>query len=330
MIFKGKTSSSITQSKLGKLDVLRIKNQHCEASVSLFGGHVLGFKPRKDNRERLWLSDNIITDKSKPIRGGIPICWPWFANIFPTDQAEFQGNGNSANSDTPLPAHGFVRTQDWRVVSLSETAASTELILEPCELGKYGFPSSLKLRLQLSFSDVLEVKLISSLDNQEKVPAMTMALHTYLKINDIANTQLHGVNSDYIDKLNDDNINPAPSPYAFTQETDRIHLTSENSPLDGVTIATAAIESSTVESSTIESPYTDQQADKHTDNGPQTLQLSQSGHDSLVVWNPWIDKSALMSDMGVDAYKTMLCVEAAVVKPLVIGNNEHVLKQTIK
>jgi glucose-6-phosphate 1-epimerase len=306
MIFKGKTSSSITQSKLGKLDVLRITNQHCEASVSLFGGHVLGFKPRKDNRERLWLSDNIITDKSKPIRGGIPICWPWFANIFPTDQAEFQGNGNSANSDTPLPAHGFVRTQDWRVVSLSETAASTELILEPCELGKYGFPSSLKLRLQLSFSDVLEVKLISSLDNQEKVPAMTMALHTYLKINDIVNTQLHGVNSDYIDKLNDDNINPAPSPYAFTQETDRIHLTSENSPLDSVTIASAAIES------------------------PQTLQLRQSGHDSLVVWNPWIDKSALMSDMGVDAYKTMLCVEAAVVKPLVIGNNEHVLKQTIK
>ena len=306
MIFKGKTSSSITQSKLGKLDVLRITNQHCEASVSLFGGHVLGFKPRKDNRERLWLSDNIITDKSKPIRGGIPICWPWFANIFPTDQAEFQGNGNSANSDTPLPAHGFVRTQDWRVVSLSETAASTELILEPCELGKYGFPSSLKLRLQLSFSDVLEVKLISSLDNQEKVPAMTMALHTYLKINDIVNTQLHGVNSDYIDKLNDDNINPAPSPYAFTQETDRIHLTSENSPLDSITIASEAIES------------------------PQTLQLRQSGHDSLVVWNPWIDKSALMSDMGVDAYKTMLCVEAAVVKPLVIGNNEHVLKQTIK
>jgi glucose-6-phosphate 1-epimerase len=274
--------------------------------VSLFGGHVLGFKPRKDNRERLWLSDNIITDKSKPIRGGIPICWPWFANIFPTDQAEFQGNGNSANINTPLPAHGFVRTQDWRVVSLSETAASTELILEPCELGKYGFPSSLKLRLQLSFSDVLEVKLISSLDNQEKVPAMTMALHTYLKINDIVNTQLHGVNSDYIDKLNDDNINPAPSPYAFTQETDRIHLTSENSPLDSVTIASAAIES------------------------PQTLQLRQSGHDSLVVWNPWEEKSALMPDMGVDAYKTMLCVEAAVVKPLVIDNNEHVLKQTIK
>ena len=57
--------------------LLTIDNEHARAEISLFGAHVLRYQ-RHSEPASLWLSDKAILDGSKPIRGGIPLCWPWF------------------------------------------------------------------------------------------------------------------------------------------------------------------------------------------------------------------------------------------------------------
>ncbi|MBF7072600.1 D-hexose-6-phosphate mutarotase [Glaciecola sp. MH2013] len=293
--------NSVSESQFGELPVLEINNASCSGTISLFGGHILSFKPKHDQRERLWLSDTAITDKSKPIRGGIPICWPWFANIFPSVQTP----------NEQLPAHGFVRTQDWLLVDATENDSSTRLVLQPKKLGLYAFSASLRVCLEVTFGAELTVKLITTYDKNEDVQAkvasaqaplaITMALHSYLAVSDINKCELVGVEADYIDKLANDSITTTPSPYIFDQEVDRIHMSTQSAPLHTVSV-----------------------------NDAKTTTLKQQGHDALVVWNPWIDKSSGMADMQHDGYKSMLCVEAAVVNPITLNYGEkHELIQTI-
>ncbi|MFT4746307.1 MAG: glucose-6-phosphate 1-epimerase, partial [Congregibacter sp.] len=98
------------------IQVLHISNAFATAEISLFGGHVLSFKPKHDARERLWISQSALFDGKKAIRGGIPICWPWFGD-------------HSCNND--VAAHGYVRTQTWQVLNSEETDLGTTINLKP-------------------------------------------------------------------------------------------------------------------------------------------------------------------------------------------------------
>jgi D-hexose-6-phosphate mutarotase len=86
MINERKASEQIT--------ILEVENTHASASISLFGAQVLSFRPKHDGRERLFLSTCTRWDGSKSIRGGIPLCWPWFGahkepEKYPAWQATF-------------------------------------------------------------------------------------------------------------------------------------------------------------------------------------------------------------------------------------------------
>ena len=84
----------------GGLTVARITNPHASASIALHGGHVLSFTPN-GKTDLLWLSRESMYADGEPIRGGIPVCWPWFG-AHPTDEA--------------LPAHGFARRYSWMLL----------------------------------------------------------------------------------------------------------------------------------------------------------------------------------------------------------------------
>ena len=71
----------IQHSSRNAIETLIVDNRHATAEISLFGAQVLSFRPKRDGRERLWLSPDSHLDKTKPIRGGIPICWPWFGVV---------------------------------------------------------------------------------------------------------------------------------------------------------------------------------------------------------------------------------------------------------
>ena len=86
-------SDHVTVCQIDGIKVVRVQHPKAKAAVSLFGGHLISFQPTGE-KDLLWLSENANLSGNKPIRGGIPICWPWF--------------GKAAD-----PAHGFVRNQEW-------------------------------------------------------------------------------------------------------------------------------------------------------------------------------------------------------------------------
>lgn len=265
------------------IQLLHIDNAFASAEISLFGGHILSFKPKYDGRERLWVSQNALFDGKKPIRGGIPICWPWFG-------------GHSGNTD--LPAHGYVRAQNWDILNTEESNTGTTITLKPQTTVGEGFEGDAQLTLVVHVGQQLRIQLLTS--NLGNTPfTFNCALHSYFAIADIKHCELLGLTKQYSDKTRSLQMFDTPQPYCFSEETDRVH---------------------------IEQPKTLSIIDKQI----KTRILS-SGHDSIVVWNPWQDKSSSMDDMADDSYLTMLCVETAVTQGQEVAPQAtHTLEQVIK
>ena len=192
------------------LQYIEIDNALASCRVSLYGGHVVSFTPKHDNRERLWLSPKAVLDGSKPIRGGIPVCWPWFSD------AHGQEKG-------ALPSHGFVRTQQWTLNNASEDDNGTIVELVPGFTKDKGFDVACTLVLRLSIGKQLKVELITTNTDSETF-RFDCALHTYFAVNDIDKVSLTGLDGQYKDKLSDWQLVDTPVPYVFDGETDRIHL----------------------------------------------------------------------------------------------------------
>jgi glucose-6-phosphate 1-epimerase len=288
--FKNTQYSSVSASNREQIATLKIKTQHCSAEIALFGAHLLSFIPNSDGRERLWLSPSAVMNKSKPIRGGVPICWPWFSNISPSNEVNQQ-----------LPAHGFVRTQDWHVHAITENQDETVIMLSPNQLGMFGFSSRVLVFVEFSFSEKCRIKLITKNESKQAVK-FTAALHSYFNVNDIHQTEILGIEGEYLDKTRGNAIFKQSKPYLFTRETDRIHLQSDNQKFELITV--------------------------NTNNG--NIAIEQRGQDSVVVWNPWQERSKTMADMQDTGYLDMLCIEAAVTQGIDIAvNAQHELVQVI-
>ncbi len=275
-------TDSTTISTRGNIQILSINNSHATAEIALFGGHILSYVPKHDNRERLWVSKNANFDGSKAIRGGVPICWPWFGD----------------HKDAQYSAHGYVRNQTWDIVSSKELTTGTQIILKPNTCIGEGFSGNLALQLVVTVGPTLRMQLVTT--NLGNTPvSYNCALHTYFSVTDIHKIKLTGLNGKYLDKTRAFDSFETPTDYQFTEETDRVHL--YKAP--DVTIA----------------------------DGQLDTQVISSGHDSIIVWNPWQEKSISMGDMADDSYLTMVCVETAVTQGQEVAAGEsHTLEQVIR
>ncbi|SES81047.1 D-hexose-6-phosphate mutarotase [Thalassotalea agarivorans] len=102
----------IVQTTLAEgFEALVVKHQHCNATISLYGGQILQWHP-SEHKPVLWLSDTAIYQKNKGIRGGIPVCWPWFSGTLPN-----------------AGAHGFARTATWQLKSADINSDCVEIVL---------------------------------------------------------------------------------------------------------------------------------------------------------------------------------------------------------
>lgn len=191
--------------------LLTIDNAVATARLSLFGGQVLSFVPKRDGRERLFLSSKALLDGSKSIRGGVPVCWPWFG--------AWRGQGNAHG----MPAHGYARTRCWQLVSLIDNLEGTEVVLQLPDTGGPGFGGNAQLKLVITIGEQLDIQLLTTNSGTGAFP-LSAALHSYFAIDDIGTTTLHGLAGNYSDKTQNWAVLPTPSPYRFAAETDRIHL----------------------------------------------------------------------------------------------------------
>lgn len=194
----------------GDFPYVWVTNEHAKALISLYGGQVLSFQPQGTS-DLMFVSENAYFQAGKAIKGGTPICWPWFG----PDPA---GKGR--------PNHGFVRNRLWQMVNtetLSNGATKVTLACNDTEDTQELWPYEFQLVLEVVVGEALELALITR--NQSDRPFnLTQALHTYFSISDITQTRVLGLEgTTYIDKVDDGNAKPQSGAIAITEEVDRIY-----------------------------------------------------------------------------------------------------------
>jgi D-hexose-6-phosphate mutarotase len=196
----------------GGLDRLALHAAEGEALVYLQGAHVARFQP-KGGKPVLWMSAASRFEAGKPLRGGVPICFPWF--------------GPKAGSpDAPL--HGFARILPWAVADVVREMdgglrAVLELTAEAAARG--GFPRELSLSLAVTVSRSLRMEL--TVRNVDSAPVtFEEALHSYFAVSDVRQVRVHGLEGiAYVDKTAAMARRPGESgPVAIAAETDRVYL----------------------------------------------------------------------------------------------------------
>ena len=199
----------------GGLGFAEIDNAGGTAYVCLQGAHVTTFRPKDQDEPVVWLSDYAKFAQGKSIRGGAPVCWPWF--------------GPHA-SESSFPGHGFARTVMWQVTSsaaLDSGETQLTLMLMPNEQTHAQWRHATRLELTVTVGASMKLDLVTTnLDTQ----AVTIgeALHTYLHIGDIADIQVTGLeNTVYLDKVAGATRHTQQGAVTFAGEVDRVYVDTE-------------------------------------------------------------------------------------------------------
>jgi len=203
----------------GGLTYVDIDNHGGRATICLQGAHVVSFRPKSQQAPVVWVSDAAKFAAGKSIRGGAPVCWPWF--------------GPHA-SEVAFPAHGFARTVDWQVTGTRKrNDAKTEVTLQLVDnqQTRAQWPHLTQLTLTVVVSDKLEMRLATT--NTSDAPIhIGEALHTYFHISDIGTVKVTGLEgSDYHDKVDNFARKKQQGAIGFNGEVDRVYV---NTPAECV------------------------------------------------------------------------------------------------
>ncbi|HVC56995.1 MAG TPA: D-hexose-6-phosphate mutarotase [Stellaceae bacterium] len=233
----------------------------------LQGAQLTGWQPA-NQRAVLFTSPRSAFAPGRPIRGGIPIIFPWFG---PNRQAP------------GAPQHGVARTAPWHLDAVEvagQDALTITFGLGDADVGSAFRPAPFRAIYKVTFAQNLSLQL--AVQNRSTHPIFfEEALHTYFAISDISQVAVSGLDgTTYIDKTDAAKRQPQTDALAtITAETDRVYL---NTP------SRCAIE----------------------DHGwRRRIVIEKEGAASTVLWNPWAEKAAAMSDLGEAAWRNMICVE---------------------
>ena len=191
------------------LPLLVVDNPLGRAVIALQGAHVVSFQPA-GGREMLWLSPKCLLAPGKAIRGGIPLCLPWF--------------GPSADGKV---AHGFARTQNWSPVAAEVMEdGATRLVLELAGDASTSvqWPHAFVFQLEVLVGRELKLSLSAKNCSAETVP-LAFAFHTYFAVPNVAEAHVSGLESTtYIDKMDNATRKQQVGDVTISAVTDRIYL----------------------------------------------------------------------------------------------------------
>lgn len=256
----------------------RIRRGEDELLVAEQGAQVLRYR-QGDAPPIIWLSEEAAFQQGQSVRGGVPICWPWFGDLARNPEAVRAGY----DGEQPAPFHGLVRNVPWQL--REQRCEGDTVILEftcpQAQDGLPGWPQEVEPSLQIRLADSLQLTLASH-NRGTRAVAISQALHSYFAISDIRQVSVEGLaGRPYIETLENWERRQQQGDLQFAGETDRIYL---------------------------ELPATLSLID-HGWN--RRIQLTTRGSASAVLWNPWIDKAQRLSSFASDAWQRMLCIETA-------------------
>ncbi|MCG7515113.1 D-hexose-6-phosphate mutarotase [Vibrio sp. MMH1-50] len=249
-------SDNVTIVEVDQVKVVRVIHEKATAGIALHGGHVVSFTPA-GKEDLIWMSEKAIFDGKAALRGGIPVCWPWFGRI-------------------AAPAHGFARTAEWELAEHRENdnGVIVELALFPTEETHDIWPHMFDARLMVEISDQLKVTLkVTNIDDAEWT--FSGALHTYLNVGDIKQAQTTGMGPEYIDSLKEGEICQGGDVLQLTDTIDRVYTQPEAQILvkDAVLNRTLSVENQGHNSAVLWNPWATgaQGMGDMADNGYETM-----------------------------------------------------------
>lgn len=263
--------------RLGDLDCWRITTGSAELVIARQGAQVLRYR-QGGQPPVVWLSEEALFHTGKSVRGGVPVCWPWFGNLQRNPQAV-----QAMYHDAEAPAHGLARTREWQSSGIESTEDGLRMTLHlPQAEGELpGWPHHVRLTLTVELAHDLRLTLTSHNLGQDDV-TFSQALHSYLAVSDVRQVSVEGVDGlDYVETLAEWATRRQQGALTFAGETDRIYL---DAP-DHLAIVDPA--------------------------WARRLSLHTTGSRSAVIWNPWTERARALPDMADEAWQGMLCIETA-------------------
>ena len=237
------------------------------AEIYQHGAHITSWIPAGGS-EQLYLSRKAQFKSGAAIRGGVPVIFPQFA-----------GEG-------PLPKHGFARSLPWRLIAAAQPGqgfATAVFGLDDDDTTRAIWPHSFKSELRVTLGGAALETMLSVENTGESEISFTAALHTYLRVAEIGEVRLHGLQGlHYRDT--------AQGGVAAVESAEQLRIEGE-----------------------VDRIYFSAPARLELSGAPGRLHIESAGFPDAVVWNPGAERGAALSDLDQEGYRNFLCVEAAAV-----------------
>ncbi len=239
----------LTFDDINGLTRVHLTTPACTATVFLQGAHLTAWQPTGE-QPVIFFSRKSDLAPGKPLRGGVPVVFPWFAG----DKKRDRIDGH------PGPSHGFARIQDWTLQSAAMHGKDAELVftLGATDISRSMGFDNFQLSLRFVFGHTLRAEL--TVRNQAQAPLdFEEAFHTYFYVTDLHEVTITGLEkTPFIDKVDHFTTKPAEGkPIAFAGSTDRVYLDTAG-------------------------PYSLRDGAAH-----RTISLRKEGSNSTIVWNPY-------------------------------------------
>jgi glucose-6-phosphate 1-epimerase len=194
----------------GGLPKVRITCPEAVGEMYLHGAHVTSWKPA-GGEEVFFVSSQSLWEHGRAIRGGVPVCFPWF--------------GGKADDPT-APAHGFVRTKSWQLGSIAQVgrAVTVSMITESDEGTKRWWPAEFRLVHRATFGRELSLELEVTNTGRTSLRCEE-ALHAYHRVGNVERARVRGLDGvHYLDKTDRNQEKTQQGEIVIVSETDRVYL----------------------------------------------------------------------------------------------------------
>jgi glucose-6-phosphate 1-epimerase len=273
----------------GGLPKLEVTSKLASAEIYLHGAQVTSWKPA-GAEEVIFLSARSHWEDGRAIRGGIPVCFPWFRG----------------KADNPkAPAHGFVRTREWRLDSVRAKEDGSVVAVFSTESDaatRSWWAHEFQLTLRVTIGKTLGLELIARNTGSARF-LFEEALHTYFRVGEAAHVRVRGLNgASYLDNVDQNREKTQAGDVVLMGTTDNAYLNTQNAAelVDPVL--------------------------------RRTVRTEKGNSGTTVVWNPWQQGAASLSDLGDDEWQQMACVEASNILSAAVWlgpGEEHTMRATL-
>ncbi|HYQ38834.1 MAG TPA: D-hexose-6-phosphate mutarotase [Pseudomonas sp.] len=267
----------ISRELFDDLPCWRVQTADADLLVAEQGAQILRYG-RSGEPPLIWLSEQARGQHGQSVRGGIPVCWPWFGDLARNPAALLaQYRGEAA------PFHGLVRNLPWQCRESTIDGDEVRLLFacpQP-EDGLPGWPHAVDVALEIRLNARLQL-ILHSHNRGQRAVWISQALHSYFAISDIRQVEVRGLeNCRYIETLEGWRECSQDGALRFDGETDRIYL--DLPP----------------------------RLELHDAGWQRRICLESHNARTAVLWNPWLDKAQRLSQFAEDAWQRMLCIETA-------------------